>query len=212
MKNANSGILKKIENFWYYYKWQTIIIIVVVLSLYTFISSGIEKKEPSDVEILSVYSVFITDKEVDFKSEFLDLLQDADQNGEINIAKKELYITAKGDSENDALDITKFQNSISNSISDLILLDEYNFERFSQKDYYEDLSKYIDVAKFNKENVIYRNEKPVAIRLRKSSFLKNAEFKTDNVYAGIMFVPENADETLLKKRENAAKILLELTK
>lgn len=212
MNNENNkmSFFKKIENFWYYYKWPVILVIIITIALYALISTLSQKAEPSDVEILTIYSAYVSEKEIDFQGEFENIITDSNSDNKNTVSLNDIYITVKGDSDNDAMELMKFENNISGSVSDLILLDEYNFKRFETKDYYEDLSKFIDLSKYNDENILYRNDKPVAIRLRESKILKNSEFKTDNIYAGIMFIPENADNELLKKRENAVKILLKL--
>lgn len=204
------SFLKKAENFWYYHKWQVVLIAVFVIAFFTLTSTLSPKTESSDIDVLTVYSAYVSEKEIDFQKEFEDIIEDTNSDKKTTISLNDLYITAEGKSDDDTMGLMKFENNISNSSSDLILLDEYNFERFETKDYYEDLSKYIDLSQYKDENILYRNDKPVAIRLRESKILKEAEFKTDNIYAGIMFIPDNAEGELLEKRENAAKILIKL--
>ena len=201
---------KKIENFWYYYKWLVIIIAVVLIALYMIISTFSQVSQPYDVEIVSVYSAYVSEKEINFQKKFEKNISDADDNGEVVIDLISSYITADGKSDDDAIEIAKFEGTMSTARSDLILMDEYNFRRFETKDYYEDLRKFLDISKFNEEDVLYRNDIPVAVRLRDSKILKEAEYETDNIYAGIMFVPDDADETLLARRKNAVEILKKL--
>lgn len=209
---AKMSFFKRIENFWYYHKWHVIIIAVMAIAFVLLISTLNQDSEPSDIDVLTVYSAFVSEKEIDFQEEFKDIICDSNLDGKNSVSFTDIYITPEGNSDDDSVELVKFENNISNSSSDLILLDEYNFKRFESKDYYEDLSKFIDLSQYDDENILYRNEKPVAIRLRESKILKDAEFKTDNIYAGIMFIPENSDKELLEKRENAAKILLNLAK
>ena len=204
------SFLKKVENIWYYYKWPIIIISVIIIALYMLISTFSQGSEPSDVEIVSVYSAYVSEKEIDFQKKFEKSISDADKNGGVVIDLVTSYITADGKSDDDAIEIAKFEGTMSTARSDLILMDEYNFRRFETKDYYEDLRKFLDISKFNDEDVLYRNDIPVAVRLRESKILKEAEYETDNIYAGIMFVPDDADETLLARRQNAVEILKKL--
>ena len=204
------SFLKKVENIWYYYKWQIIIISVIIIALYMLISTFSQGSEPSDVEIVSVYSAYVSEKEIDFQKKFEKNISDADKNGKVVIDLVTSYITAEGKSDDDAIEVAKFEGTISTARSDLILMDEYNFRRFETKDFYEDLTKFIDISKINDEDVLYRNDVPVAVRLRESKILKEAEYKTDNIYAGIMFIPDDADETLLEGRKNAVEILKKL--
>ena len=48
----------------------------------------------------------------------------------------------------------------------------------------------------------------VAVKLTESKILRDMKFIVDEVYAGVMFIPDGADDVTLKTRENT-KIAIE---
>lgn len=204
--------LTSLENFWYYYKWPFLggiaIFFIVIIALLTFSDT----EEPSDAMVLSVFARPLTTQEYEFQSRLEDVIDDIDDNGTKHILTESLYVTEGGKSDNDAFDIGKFEGKIAYAQGDLVLLDGTNFDRFSSKDFLAPLEDYVDISQFDKEDLKFRDGKAVAVRLRDSKVLKDMQFIIDNVYAGIMFIPDENAEHMVPRRENAAKMLSELTK
>ncbi|MBO5930119.1 MAG: hypothetical protein J6Q27_02350, partial [Clostridia bacterium] len=133
-------------------------------------------------------------------------------NGTIRVQTKGLYITEGGKTDTDLVSMNNFDSAMAYGEGDLVLLDGANLSRYQSKDFLASLSDYVDVSQFAEENLIYRDGKAVAVRLKNSKILTDMQFIIDDVYAGIMFVPEMQEEQVAARRENAAKVLLELCK
>lgn len=211
--NKERGLfLTSLENFWYYYKWPFLggiaIFFVVIIALMNFSDT----EEPSDAKILSVFARPLTTQEYEFQSRLGDVIEDIDGNSTKYILTESLYVTEGGKSDNDAFDIGKFEGKIAYAQGDLVLLDGTNFDRFSPKDFLAPLEDYVDISQFDKEDLKFRDGKAVAVRLRDSAVLTDMQFIIDDVYAGIMFLPDENAEHMVPRRENAAKMLSELTK
>ena len=211
-KKEKGFLLSSLENFWYYYKWPflggIVIFFVVIIAMINFL----EVEEPSDASILAVFARPLTMQEFSFQTGLEDVIEDADGNGTKQISTNALYITEEGDSDEDSLATSRFENTIAYAQADLVLLDGTNLARFQPKDFLEPLEHYVDVSQFAEEDLVYRDGKAVAVRLTDSKVLKDMQFFIDDVYAGIMFVPEESEQTLERYRKNAANMLLELCK
>ena len=104
-----------------------------------------------------------------------------------------------------------FENTIAYAQSDLVLLDGTNLNRFQSKDFLEPLENYVDISQFDSGSLVYRDDKAVAVKLTNSKLLLDMQFFIDDVYAGIMFVPEEGTPSLETHRKNAAAMLLKLS-
>ena len=210
-KKEKGFLLSSLENFWYYYKWPflggIVIFFVVIIAMINF--SYVE--EPSDADVLAVFARPLTTQEFEFQTRMEDVIEDVDGNGTKLISTNALYITEGGKSDEDSLATSKFENIIAYAQADLVLMDGTNFERFKQKDFLEPLENYVDVSQFSSEDLVYRDGKAVAVKLTDSKQLLDMQFFIDNVYAGIMFVPEEGAQSLEIQRKNAANILLALS-
>ncbi|MBR4874526.1 MAG: hypothetical protein IKU87_01715 [Clostridia bacterium] len=211
-KKEKNKFIKAIENFLYYYKWHTVIAIVFVIVLVGFIRLSDSTEPPSDVTVVSVFPRPLTMQEYTFEGKFDDsIIIDNDQNGKKQIKMRSIYISETGKSDGDVLGKSQFESVMAYGNADLVLLDNSNLERFGAKDFLEPLENYVDVSEFNEEDLFYRDGKAVAVRLRKSAVLTDMAFMIDNVYAGIMFKPEE-NKTIENGRKSAANMLLELKK
>lgn len=211
-KKEKGFLLSSLENFWYYYKWPflggIVIFFVVLIAMINF--SDVE--EPADANVLAVFARPLTTQEFEFQSRLQDVIEDADGNGAKQIATESLYITEGGQSDEDSYATSQFENILAYAQADLVLLDGTNYERFKAKDFLEPLENYLDISAFDPNDLVYRDGKAVAVKLSDSKVLLDMQFIIDDVYAGIMFVPEENKEAFSAYRENAAKMLDELSK
>lgn len=212
-KNKEKGFfLASLENFWYYYKWPFLGGIVIFFGVIIFMLNMAETEEPSDVDITAVFARPLTTQEFTFQPHVESVVSDADANGTIRVHTKGLYITEGGKTDTDLVSKNNFDSAMAYGEGDLVLLDGVNLARYQSKDFLAPLADYVDVSQLKEENLIYRDGKAVAVRLKNSKILTDMQFIIDDVYAGIMFVPERQEEQVAPRRENAAKVLLELCK
>ena len=211
-KNKEKGfIAASIENFWYYYKWPFLGGILIFFAVLIGLTMMEDTKKPSDVEVLSVFARPLTMQEYTLQEPLKDVIQDTDGDGEKSIFMNSLYISESGKSDNDKIAASKFSSAISYAQGDLILMDKTNIDRFSKKDFFAPLEDYLDLSVFPEEDLYYRDDVAIAVRLSDSQILTDMQFIVDSVYAGIMFVPDEAEDTLTLRRESAAEMIQKLT-
>ncbi len=211
-KNKEKGFLAaSIENFWYYYKWPFLGGIVIFFAVFIGLTMMKDTQKPSDVEVLSVFARPLTMQDYQLQQPLSGVIEDTDGDGEKTIFMNSLYISESGKSDNDAISTSKFSSAISYAQGDLILMDKTNIDRFSPKDFFAPLEDYLDISTFDEDDLYYRDGVAVAVRLADSQILTDMQFIIDNVYAGIMFVPDEDGEYLKARRENAAKMIKKLT-
>ncbi len=212
-KEKEKGFIRSsLENFWYYYKWPFLGGIVIFFGVIIFMLNISETEEPSDVDITAVFARPLTTQEFTFQPHLEGVVLDVDENGTVRIRTEALYITEGGKTDTDLVSMNKLDSAMAYGEGDLVLLDGANLSRYQPKDFLAPLEDYVDVSKFAVENLIYRDGKAVAVRLKNSKILKEMQFIIDDVYAGIMFVPEAQAEQLSSRRENAANMLVALCK
>lgn len=210
-KKEKGFLLSSIENFWYYYKWPFlggILIFFVVLGLAMNFS---EAPKMSDVNILAVFARPLTTQEFEFQTNLEGVITDVDGDSEKNILTEGFYISESGNGDSDVISMNKFENAMAYANGDLVLLDGTNLERYKGKDFLEPLESYIDISKFSKEDLVYFGDKAVMVRLSDSAILKEKQFIIDNVYAGIMYIPDGRED-LKARRENASLMVNEIYK
>lgn len=205
-------VRQSIENFWYYYKWPFLGGIVIFFAVLIGLTAATDMKEPADADILAVFARPLTMQELEFQSKLEHVAKDTDGNGKVVIGTEGLYISESGTGDNDSVSMNKFESKIAYAEADLVLMDKTNMERFSPKDFLEPLESYMDISKFSEEDLFYRDGVAVGVRLSDSKVLMEKQFIIDSVYAGIMFVPEDADDSVKLRRDNAVKMIEELVK
>lgn len=212
-KEKKKGFIRSsLENFWYYYKWPFLGGIAIFFGVIIFMLNIQETEEPFDVDITAIFARPLTTQEFTFQPHLEGVVSDVDENGTVRIRTEALYITEGGKTDTDLVSINKLDSAMAYGEGDLILLDGANLSRYQSKDFLAPLEDYVDVSQFAEENLIYRDGKAVAVRLKNSKILTQMQFIIDDVYAGIMFVPEMQTEQVSVRRENAAKMLIELCK
>lgn len=211
-QKEKSFFAASVENFWYYYKWPFlggILLFFVVLAVLTW---NADNGEPTDADVAAVFARPLTMQAFEFDSRLGSVISDTDANGVARVGTVAYYISEAGTSDNDVIEKGKFEAAAAYGKGDLLLMDGTNMERFSPKDLWAPLSDFVDVSQFAEEDLYYRDGVAVAVRLSDSSVLSDMQFIIDDVYAGVMFVPEVNPELYQVRRENAAKMLMELVK
>ena len=181
-KKEKGFIRSSLENFWYYYKWPFLGGIVIFFGVIVFMLTTTDTEEPSDVDITAIFARPLTMQEFTFQPYLESVVSDTDQDGTVRIQTEGLYITEGGNADNDIVSINKLDSAMAYGEGDLILLDGANLSRYQPKDFLAPLSDYVDVSQFAEENLIYRDGKAVAVRLRKSKILTDMQFIIDDVY------------------------------
>lgn len=211
-KKQKSFLRRSIENFWYYYKWPFLGGIVLFFAVLMAMTATTDISEPTDVDVVAVFARPLTTQEFEFQSRLQGVVSDADGNGTATIGTEGFYISEQGKSDNDSLAQSKFETVMAYAQGDLVLMDGTNMKRFESKDLWTPLADYIDISQIAKEDLYFRDGVAVGVRLSDSKVLLDMQFIIDDVYAGIMFVPEETEEAAAPRRENAAKMIQELIK
>lgn len=216
MKNKEqkekSFLRASIENFWYYYKWPFLGGIVLFFAVLVAMTATTDMSEPTDADVVAVFARPLTTQEFEFQSRLHGVVSDADGNGKVAIGTEGFYISDQGNSDNDSLAKSQFETEMAYARGDLVLMDGTNMKRFESKDLWAPLADYVDISQFAEEDLYFRDGVAVGVRLSDSKVLLDMQFIIDDVYAGIVFVPEEADETVAIRRENAANMIKELIK
>lgn len=207
-----SKFLEKIDNFWYYYKWWVILGAVFLMGIIVAVNffSGLTKEEPADLKIISVYSHPLTAKEYDINERVTDCLTDINGDGKINAVLKQYYITEERKTDDDQIAIGQFETLLGAGDGDVMLFDEPNLEVYIKKDIFKPLDNLEFLSEIPKEHIIYQNGVPVAVKLERSKILIDMGFIIDEVYTGVMFVPDEPSEETVKSRQSAEVVLKKL--
>ena len=209
MSEKKYSFWDRLDNFWYYHKWKVagvIFLIVAIIAVVGFNRANTDRRV-YDFTAISVFARPMTTGDYTLDKQLQSVIADIDQNGDTAIKTSNYYITEAATGDNDQLSIGQFESDLSNARGDVILFDETNLERYLPKDIFADISDYTDLSQFPEEDIIYRNNTPVAVRLSDSKALSNMNFIIDNIYVSVMFTPENADEKTLASRELAKDVI-----
>ncbi len=199
-----------IDNFWYYHKWKVIAVIALVLGALAvkgFINANTDNRD-YDFVAISVFARPMTTGDYTLDKQLESVVTDIDGNGDLAIKTPGYYITEGATGDNDRLSISQFEAAMSEAEGDIILFDRTNLERFLPKDFFADISDYVDLSQISEEDIVYRNDVPVAVRLSDSKALTDMNFVIDDIYVSVMFTPDEADEKILASR-NLAKSAIE---
>lgn len=201
---------QRIDNFWYYYKWWVIAGVFVLFGIWCFssIMQNQVKDTTGDLTVLSVYAHPLTSEEYDLDRRLRDFIPDTNGDGEQKVVFKPYYITEEGTSQADQVTAGEFGMNLQDSFGDLILFDEPTLNNYLKKDMFAPIGDYVDLSKIPESDIVYRNDVAVAVKLSESKILSDMHFIIDEVYASVMFIPDDADETILATRENT-KIAIE---
>ena len=210
-QKEQSFFAASVENFWYYYKWPFLGGIVLFFVVLAFLTLSADVSVPTDVDVAAVFARPLTMQEFEFDNHLNDVAKDTDGNGTVRIGTVTYYISEAGTSDNDMVAKSKLEAATAYGSGDLLIMDGANMERFNPKDFWAPLKDFVDISKFAEEDLYYRDGVAIAVRLSDSKILTDMKFIIDDVYAGIMFVPEVSTELYQARRETAANMLLKLT-
>ena len=214
-EKRNMTFLQKVENFWYYNKW---VVALVILAIVTVILSAKlildnDSDKARDLTVVCVYSQELTSEDsVDISKKLEQGISDVNNDGKINAESKIYYISETAQSDEDKMAQGRFDAILQKYSGDIMIFDEPNLNLYLKKDIFEPIEKYMDLSNISEEDIVYRNDVAVAVKLSQSQILKDINFKSDDVYAGIMFIPDNATEELKASRENAKIAISDLVK
>lgn len=212
MSEKKYSFWDRLDNFWYYHKWKVAGVFVLVLAIIAVIgfNRANTDRRVYDFTAISVFARPMTTGDYTLDKQLEGVIEDIDQNGDTALKMSNYYITEKADGSNDQLSMRQFESDLSNARGDVILFDKANLERYLPLDIFADISDYTDLSQFPQEDVIYRNEIPVAVRLSDSKALSDMNFIIDNIYVSVMFTPENADEKTVLSRSLSKQVIEKL--
>lgn len=197
--------LQRLDNFWYYYKWWVIAGVFVIFGIFC-LSQLIKtqtKDTSGDLTVLSVYAHPLTSEEYDLDKRICDFITDVNGDGEKKVVFNPYFITEKGTSQSDMVTKSEFEMNLQECYGDVMLFDEPSLDNYLKKDIFAPIGDYVDLSEIPEDDIIYRGDVAVAVKLSESKILADMHFIVDEVFACVMFIPDNADETTLACRENA---------
>lgn len=192
-----------IDNFWYYHKWKLVVVAVILIGVFAFIGyvNANTDKRVYDFTAVSVFARPMTTGDYTLDKQLESIVYDIDQNGDTAMKMSNYYITETANGSNDQLSMGQFESDLSHARGDIILFDKVNLDRYLPKDFFADISDYVDLSVIAEEDIVYRKDVPVAVRLSDSKALKDMQFIIDDIYVSVMFTPDDADEKTLASRE-----------
>lgn len=195
---------ERVENFFYYYKWPVIfcVLVVLVLSMYIPAIVNNEKDAVGDLTVLSVLAHPLTSEEYNIDQRLKDSIEDIDGDGEKSVVLKQFFITEKRTGDADIISTAQLDEQIKVGRGDLLIFDEPNLSYYLKKDMFSPLENYVDLSGIPGEDIIKKDGVAVAVKLTNSQILKDMRFIIDEVYAGVLFVPDNTDDATLNSRKN----------
>lgn len=195
---------ERIENFFYYYKWPVIfgILVVLVLSMYLPALVDNEKDSVGDLTVLSVFAHPLTAEEYDIDQRINDVIKDIDGDEEKSVLSKLFFITEKRSGDNDIISEAQLDEQLKVARGDLLVFDAPNLAYYLKKDIFAPLEDYVDLSAIPDEDIIKKDGVAVAVKLTKSKVLSDMRFIIDEVYAGVLFLPDDADDLTLNSRKN----------
>lgn len=196
--------LQRLDNFWYYYKWWVIIGIVVLFGIwcFTFILQNQVKDTTGDLTVLSVYAHPLTSEEYDPDRRLRDFIPDTNGDGEQKVVFKPYFITEEGTSQIDMVTKGEFELNLQECFGDMMLFDKPSLDNYIKKDIFAPIGDYVNLSEIPESDIVYRGDVAVAVKLSGSKILSDMHFIIDEVYACVMFVPDDASDATLATREN----------
>lgn len=213
-QNKKPTFKQRVENFFYYYKWRVIIAIIVLLVFSMYIPAIVDDSKDSvgDLTVLSVLAHPLTAEEYDLDQRLKETIKDVNGDGEKSVVLKQFFITEKRTDDSDMVSTAQLDENLRVGRGDLVIFDEPNLEYYLKKDMFSPLEDYVDLSGIPEEDIVKKDGVPVLVKLTNSQILKDMRFIIDEVYAGVLFVPDDAEELTLNSRKNttaAIKKLLE---
>ena len=203
-QNRKYTLKERIENFFYYYKWPVIFGVLVVLVISMYIPAIFDKtrEDVGDLTVLSILAHPLTGEEYDLDKRLTDSIEDTDGDGEKNVLMRQYYITENRTSDSDIAAMAQLDEQLRVGRGDLLIFDEPCLSYYIKRDMFSPLEDYLDLSSIPEENIMRRDGVAVAVKLENSKMLSDMHFIIDEIYAGVLFVPDNAEDVTLKSRNN----------
>ncbi len=202
---------QRVENFFYYYKWRVIVVILVVLAVYFLWQLFPDTtKTTGDLTVVSALAHPLTAEDYDLDRRLNDVIADVDNDGEKTVAFHPYYITEKRTSDADVMSQSQLESHFSEARGDLLIFDAPNLAYYLKKDLFAPLEDYVDLSDISEEDIVRQNGVAVCVKLTNSKMLSDMRFIIDEVYAGVLFIPDDADDITLKSRENTKAAIAKL--
>ena len=204
---------QRVDNFFYYYKWRVIVTILVVLAVYFLWQLFPDTtKTTGDLTVVSAFAHPLTAEDYDLDRRLKDCVNDIDNDGEKSIAFYPYYITEKRTSDSDVMSQGQLESHFKEARGDLLIFDAPNLAYYLKKDLFAPLEDFVDLSGIPEQDIIRQNGVAVCVKLTASKVLSDMRFIIDEVYAGVLFIPDDADEVTLKSRENTKAAIVKLLK
>lgn len=201
---------KKIENFWYYYKWHVIIgIFVVIIAAYT-IHDAVTKVNP-DISIDCIIDKGIGYSSTDAIVADLETnggIADNNQDGNIKVAMT-LSQTGRDPSsataEGSMMEVVQLRMAVGEA--NIIISEPYILELYEEHDIFDDLTAIADEMNIPQERryMSYDGTKVIAIKLDNNEFMTKQGLVTEDCYLALRVLNLNQqdDEEKIRQFENA---------
>ncbi len=206
-KDQKPSFFSKLENFWYYYKIPTILVIIFIVAFLILMPTQSEKIA-SDLKISLVSEGILNEGTINFNEALPGLIKDINEDGEAAITIHRIFLTKDLKDDNDETYMHVLESQLSNRGATLFIFDKVNFDRMIKKDAFCPLTDFFDVSLYG-DRVLYRNEVPVAFHLSGSRVLSEMGFTSDDLYAMLLFrrPGEEQEPERVAEYENAALVL-----
>ena len=186
---AKSGFLTWLDNFWYHYKWHSIIALFLVFAITT-CTLQMCSRESYDIQILYAGNHALSRQSTDAdtpeyykaKNTLSRFVSDYDKNGEVNVSLRDLFIP----DEEQMKDLTEAEYSRAfedrTNLAPIMLSSEY-FLCFLSPDiyeYYKNEERLANISEFAPEgiSVEYYDGTGMAVRLSSCPFYELGGFST----------------------------------
>ena len=202
--------------FWDYYKWHTIAIIFVVVSV-VWTAVDIITQEKYDGSLVTVGEVVLTDELSDeLKKNVSVAVDDIDGNGTKSVLVEQLAFSDNDvDVQYSSAMKMKYELKLQTDESFAFIMDKTQLERsLSSSDTqgcFATVTEWL-TEDINKEDMFEYDKKPYAVSLKNSKLFKDMGLNGENVYAVLRYNYKSDKEELNSQFENAKKILNALLK
>lgn len=208
MKNFKS----KLENYWYYHKTATILVIVFVCALAMLISAHNDNL-PQDGKVSVITQGYVSTKQINFDDLVNGKISDLNNDGIYSLNVNEIVLS--GDqSSSEQTSISQVLASFSTGDTGLYIFDKTNLDRFMVYDAFEPLENLLSEEILNERQAYSKDGKIYAVSLAGCGLTENYEFITDDLYAAVIFDRpiEDFDEKTKQLADNSKTLLTELLK
>jgi len=196
---------KKLENYWYHYKFVTLIWAAIILAAIVLVVDVINKVE-YDLAIAYVGSDYID--HISFKpieEEVRTAAGDADGDGESHIRFTCMVMPEVAQNEMDLAKEQQFNYTFLDSTVRVYICEKQYFEGKSK--FFMPLEDILPAEKL--VDAVTRDQKAIAVPLKGNKTLEGLGMSTDNLYIGIRAQTheDKKDEFINKREQSSVKVL-----